>query len=112
MSYQSPIKPAENGTPCPACGTISNDDASCFTCAATDARALDTMPTAPRNDDAVIDAMAGYVQCDECIGAGKPSNVRTWDRVRGQMHNGWCVRCNGHQRVHIGTRAALISISA
>lgn len=68
--------------------------------------------TAPRhiNDTRVIDAMAGYVACTEC--AGTSGNVRTWDRVRGQMLNGWCIRCDGDQRVFIGRRAALISISA
>ena len=60
------------------------------------------------NDARVIDAMAGYVACNEC--AGTPGNVRSYDRVRGIWTNGWCIRCDGDQRVFIGRRAALTSI--
>ena len=62
------------------------------------------------NDTRVIDAMAGYVACNEC--AGTSGNVRSYDRVRGIWTNGWCIRCDGDQRVFIGRRAALTSIQA
>ena len=61
-------------------------------------------------DARVIDAMAGYVACNEC--AGTSGNVRRYDRVRGIWTNGWCIRCDGDQRVFIGRRAALTSIQA
>ena len=54
------------------------------------------------------EAQAGYITCNEC--SGTSGNVRTWDRVRGIMVNGWCIRCDGDGRVYVGQKAALVAI--
>ena len=46
----------------------------------------------------------GYIPCSEC--SGTSGNNRTYDYVRGTHSNIWCPRCDGDQRVYVGTRTA------
>lgn len=46
----------------------------------------------------------GYIPCGVCEGTS--GNDRTYDYVRGTHTNSWCERCDGDQRVYVGTRAA------
>lgn len=49
---------------------------------------------------------AGFIPCNEC--SGTSGNTRPFDYVRGQYHNDWCPRCDGYQRLYVGTKTAAL----